>query len=307
LEKLKNILYLYDIILISTKTRIMTQEKLIKLSSGYLMLFLFFALAISGIYGVANISDWFAIAIFLAIIILPGFFLVNPNTSKVILLFGKYVGTVKENGFYWGNPLYLKKGISLRASNFDSERVKVNDKLGNPIMISTILVWKVKDTYKAAFEVDNYENFVRVQSDAAVRKLASLYPYDNFEDDDKDEEITLRASVNEVSIALEDELSERLDMAGIEVLEARIGYLAYAQEIASAMLKRQQATAIIAARHKIVEGAVSMVEMAILKLSKNNIVDLDEERKAAMVSNLMVVLCSDKDATPIVNTGTLNH
>ena len=307
MEKLKNILYLYDIILISTKTRIMTQEKLIKLSSGYLMLFLFFALAISGIYGVANISDWFAIAIFLAIITLPGFFLVNPNTSKVILLFGKYVGTVKENGFYWGNPLYLKKGISLRASNFDSERVKVNDKLGNPIMISTILVWKVKDTYKAAFEVDNYENFVRVQSDAAVRKLASLYPYDNFEDDDKDEEITLRASVNEVSIALEDELSERLDMAGIEVLEARIGYLAYAQEIASAMLKRQQATAIIAARHKIVEGAVSMVEMAILKLRKNNIVDLDEERKAAMVSNLMVVLCSDKDATPIVNTGTLNH
>jgi regulator of protease activity HflC (stomatin/prohibitin superfamily) len=285
----------------------MTQEKLIKLSSGYLMLLLFFALAISGIYGLANISDWFAIAIFLAIIILPGFFLVNPNTSKVILLFGKYIGTVKENGFYWGNPLYLKKGISLRASNFDSERVKVNDKLGNPIMISTILVWKVKDTYKAAFDVDNYENFVRVQSDAAVRKLASLYPYDNFEDDDKDEEITLRASVNEVSIALEKELSERLEMAGIQVLEARIGYLAYAQEIASAMLKRQQATAIIAARHKIVEGAVSMVEMAILKLSKNNIVDLDEERKAAMVSNLMVVLCSDKDATPIVNTGTLNH
>lgn len=307
MELSKYISYLYDIILISTKTTIMTQEKIIKVSSGYLMLFLFFALAIAGIYGVANISDWFAIAIFLALIILPGFFLVNPNTSKVILLFGKYIGTVKENGFYWGNPLYLKKGISLRASNFDSERVKVNDKLGNPIMISTILVWKVKDTYKAAFDVDNYENFVRVQSDAAVRKLASLYPYDNFEDDDKDEEITLRASVNEVSVALEEELSERLNMAGIQVLEARIGYLAYAQEIASAMLKRQQATAIIAARHKIVEGAVSMVEMAILKLSKNNIVDLDDERKAAMVSNLMVVLCSDKDATPIVNTGTLNH
>lgn len=307
MERLKIILYLYDIILISTKTTIMTQEKIIKVSNGYLMLFLFFAFGIAGIYGVANISDWFAIAIFLAIIILPGFFLVNPNTSKVILLFGKYIGTVKENGFYWGNPLYLKKGISLRASNFDSERVKVNDKLGNPIMISTILVWKVKDTYKAAFDVDNYENFVRVQSDAAVRKLASLYPYDNFEDDDKDEEITLRASVNEVSAALEEELSERLDRAGIQVLEARIGYLAYAQEIASAMLKRQQATAIIAARHKIVEGAVSMVEMAILKLSKNKIVDLDEERKAAMVSNLMVVLCSDKDTTPIVNTGTLNH
>lgn len=307
MELLKIILYLYDIISISIKKTIMTQEKIIKLSNGYFLLFLFFAFAIVGIYGIANISDWFALSLLLAIIILPGFFLVNPNTSKVILLFGKYVGTVKENGFYWGNPLYLKKGISLRASNFDSERVKVNDKLGNPVMISTILVWKVKDTYKAAFEVDNYENFVRVQSDAAVRKLASLYPYDNFEDDDKDEEITLRASVNEVSVALEKELSERLDMAGIQVLEARIGYLAYAQEIASAMLRRQQATAIIAARHKIVEGAVSMVEMAILKLSKNNIVDLDEERKAAMVSNLMVVLCSDKDTTPIVNTGTLNH
>ena len=285
----------------------MTQEKIIKVSNGYLMLFLFFAFAIIGIYGISNISDWFSTLLILAFFLLPGFFLVNPNTSKVLLLFGKYIGTVKENGFYWGNPLYLKRAISLRASNFDSERVKVNDKLGNPIMISTILVWKVKDTYKAAFDVDHYENFVRVQSDAAVRKLASLYPYDNFEDDDKDEEITLRASVNEVSEALEEELSERLDRAGIEVLEARIGYLAYAQEIASAMLKRQQATAIIAARHKIVEGAVSMVEMAILKLSKNKIVNLDEERKAAMVSNLMVVLCSDKDTTPIVNTGTLNH
>ena len=174
-------------------------------------------------------------------------------------------------------------------------------------MISTILVWKVKDTYKAAFDVDNYENFVRVQSDAAVRKLASLYPYDNFEDDGVEEEITLRASVNEVSLALEEELQKRLSMAGIEVLEARIGYLAYAQEIASAMLKRQQATAIIAARHKIVEGAVSMVEMALDKLNKKNIVELDEERKAAMVSNLMVILCSDKDATPVVNAGTLSH
>ncbi|WP_394340162.1 SPFH domain-containing protein [Lutibacter citreus] len=258
--------------------------------------------------GIFNKIVWLIfMSILLIIITVPGFFLVNPNTSKVLLLFGKYIGTVKENGFYWANPLYKKRDISLRASNFDSERVKVNDKLGNPIMISTILVWKVKDTFKAAFDVDNYENFVRVQSDAAVRKLASLYPYDNFEDDGEDEEITLRASVNEVSEALEKELSERLDMAGIEVLEARIGYLAYAQEIANAMLKRQQATAIIAARHKIVEGAVSMVEMALDKLSKNNVIELDEERKAAMVSNLMVVLCSDKDTTPIVNTGTLNH
>jgi len=286
----------------------MTQEKIINLSNGYLMLVLLLIFILAGISSlVSGMIPIFFIFLLLNIIILPGFFLVNPNTSKVILLFGKYIGTVKENGFYWANPLYRKKSISLRASNFDSERVKVNDKLGNPIMISTIAVWKVKDTFKAAFDVDNYENFVRVQSDAAVRKLASLYPYDNFEDDGKAEEITLRASVNEVSEALEKELSERLDMAGIEVLEARIGYLAYAQEIASAMLRRQQATAIIAARHKIVEGAVSMVEMALDKLKKNNVIELDEERKAAMVSNLMVVLCSDKDASPIVNTGTLNH
>jgi regulator of protease activity HflC (stomatin/prohibitin superfamily) len=285
----------------------MSQEKIIKLSNGYAMLFLLLAFIVGGVLCVINASIWAIAFLLLFIFTLPGFFLVNPNTSKVILLFGKYIGTVKENGFYWANPLYTKKSISLRASNFDSERVKVNDKLGNPIMISTIAVWKVKDTYKAAFDVDNYENFVRVQSDAAVRKLASLYPYDNFEDDGKAEEITLRASVNEVSEALEQELSERLKMAGIEVLEARIGYLAYAQEIASAMLKRQQATAIIAARHKIVEGAVSMVEMALQKLNAENIVELDEERKAAMVSNLMVVLCSDKDVAPIVNTGTLNH
>ncbi|NOR27971.1 MAG: SPFH domain-containing protein [Lutibacter sp.] len=286
----------------------MTEEKIIKLSSGYSMLIIFVIFIIGAITNIVlGMIPLFIIFLLLIIISIPGFFLVNPNTSKVILLFGKYIGTVKDNGFYWANPLYTKRSISLRASNFDSERVKVNDKLGNPIMISTIAVWKVKDTFKAAFDVDNYENFVRVQSDAAVRKLASLYPYDNFEDDGKAEEITLRASVNEVSEALEKELAERLGMAGIEVLEARIGYLAYAQEIASAMLKRQQATAIIAARHKIVEGAVSMVEMAINKLSKNNIVDLDEERKAAMVSNLMVVLCSDKDASPIVNTGTLNH
>ncbi len=286
----------------------MSQEKIIKVSNGYFMLFMFLLFIGGIIFSIVQENIWLLFPnILFSIITLPGFFLVNPNTSKVLLLFGKYIGTVKENGFYWANPLYKKRGISLRASNFDSERVKVNDKLGNPIMISTIAVWKVKDTYKAAFDVDNYENFVRVQSDAAVRKLASLYPYDNFEDEGKAEEITLRASVNEVSEALEQELSERLKMAGIEVLEARIGYLAYAQEIANAMLKRQQATAIIAARHKIVEGAVSMVEMALEELRKNKIVELDEERKAAMVSNLMVVLCSDKDATPIVNTGTLNH
>ncbi|MFH6604842.1 SPFH domain-containing protein [Maribacter algicola] len=285
----------------------MTNEKDLTPMNGYMMLLLLLVLLLGGIFMVVRIPPVGIIAIIAAIIILPGFVLVNPNSSRVLLLFGKYVGTIKKNGLFWVNPLYSKKRISLRASNFDSERLKVNDKLGNPVMISTILVWRVTDTYKAAFDVDDYQNFVRVQTDAAVRKLASMYPYDNFADEGLDEDITLRSSVNEVSEALEKELQERLSMAGIEVLEARIGYLAYAQEIANAMLKRQQATAIVAARHKIVEGAVSMVEMALEELSKKDVVDLDEERKAAMVSNLMVVLCSDKDASPIVNAGTLNH
>lgn len=285
----------------------MKKENVIQPSSGYTMLFVSILALIIGIFGLARLENpWFLVLILIFIFTIPGFFLVNPNNAKVLLLFGKYMGTVKENGFYWANPFYTKKFLSLRASNFDSERVKVNDKLGNPIMISTILVWRVKDTYKAAFEVDNHENFVRVQSDAAVRKLASMYPYDNFEDEGVKEAITLRSSLNEVSKALEAEIEERLEIAGIEVLEARIAYLAYAQEIAQAMLKRQQATAIVAARHKIVEGAVSMVDMALTKLSKNNIIELDDERKAAMVSNLMVVLCSDKDVSPVINTGTLN-
>lgn len=286
----------------------MTNEKTSSPPNGYLMVGLFVIFLIGGIFLVLRGMMALAVPmILIALIILPGLVLVNPNSSRVLLLFGKYVGTIKDNGLFWVNPLYTKRKISLRASNFDSERLKVNDKLGNPVMISTILVWRVTDTYKAAFDVDDYQNFVRVQTDAAVRYLASLYPYDNFADEGLDEDITLRSSVNEVSAALEKELQERLAMAGIEVLEARIGYLAYAQEIANAMLKRQQATAIVAARHKIVEGAVSMVEMALNELSKKEIVDLDEERKAAMVSNLMVVLCSDKDASPIVNAGTLNH
>jgi regulator of protease activity HflC (stomatin/prohibitin superfamily) len=284
----------------------MTQEKIIKPTNGYLIVAIVMLLLFGGIYLIITKENpVYLILVVVAIIISLGLILVNPNSSKVLLLFGKYVGTVKTNGLFWANPLYRKRTISLRASNFDSERLKVNDKLGNPIMISTILVWRVKNTYKAAFDVDNYENFVRVQTDAAVRKLASMYPYDNFADEGHVEDITLRSSVNEVSEALEKELEERLSIAGIEVLEARIGYLAYAQEIANAMLKRQQATAIVAARHKIVEGAVSMVEMALNELSKKEIIDLDEERKATMVSNLMVILCSDKDATPVVNTGTL--
>ena len=286
----------------------MKEEKIIIPANGYLMLLVFLILFCASIVLIPIYqTPWPAFGILAALIIPFGFLMVQPNGSRVLLLFGKYVGTVKKNGYYWVNPFYTKKKISLRASNFDSERLKVNDKLGNPVMISTILVWRVENTYKAAFDVDNYENFVRVQTDAAVRKLASMYPYDNFADEGHDEDITLRSSVNEVSTALEKEIDERLSIAGIEVLEARIGYLAYAQEIANAMLKRQQATAIVAARHKIVEGAVSMVEMAIEELNKKDIVNLDEERKAAMVSNLMVVLCGDKDASPVVNTGTLSH
>ena len=286
----------------------MKEEKIIKPANGYLMLLIVLILFFGGIaFTIIKETPIYLITTLFGFFGFFGFILVNPNTSKVILLFGKYIGTIKDNGLYWANPLFRKKAISLRASNFDSERLKVNDKLGNPIMISTILVWRVTNTYKAAFDVDNFENFVRVQTDAAVRKLASMYPYDNFADEGSDEDITLRSSVNEVSEALEKEIDERLSIAGIEVLEARIGYLAYAQEIASAMLKRQQATAIVAARHKIVEGAVSMVEMALEELSKKNIVDLDDERKAAMVSNLMVILCGDKEASPVLNTGTLSH
>ncbi|WP_031427590.1 SPFH domain-containing protein [Flavimarina sp. Hel_I_48] len=286
----------------------MFKEKTVLPANGSILLailILVIAASITGIFYFDN--GLIGIVTFIVFALLFGLVMVNPNESRVLLLFGKYKGTIKANGLYWVNPFFTKKKISLRASNFDSERLKVNDKLGNPVMISTILVWRVKDTYKAAFEVDNYENFVRVQTDAAVRKLASMYPYDNFADEGLDEDITLRSSMNEVSDALEKELEERLAIAGIQVLESRIGYLAYAQEIASAMLKRQQATAIVAARHKIVEGAVGMVEMALNELGKKNIVNLDEERRAAMVSNLMVILCGDKDASPVVNAGTLHH
>lgn len=282
-----------------------TFEKTKRPISGYIMVFLCLSIMGYSIYQVITFREALYILSFIfGLFMITGTILINPNTAKVLLLFGKYKGTVKKNGLYWVNPFYAKRKISLRASNFDSERLKVNDKIGNPIMISTILVWRVTDTYLASFEVDDYKNFVRVQTDAAVRKLASMYPYDNFEDGTEDDQVTLRSSINEVSEALEKEIQERLSMAGIEVLEARIGYLAYAQEIANAMLKRQQATAIVAARHKIVEGAVGMVEMALQELSEKEVVKLDEKTKASMVSNLMVVLCSDKDAAPIVNTTT---
>lgn len=283
----------------------MKNEKTIKPISGYVMLVVLFALIGGMIWRlVASANPLYLILAILIILILRGFFIVNPNGSKVLVLFGAYKGTVRENGFFWANPFYSRQRISLRARNFDSERVKVNDKIGNPIMINVILVWQVDDTYKAAFDVDQYEEFVRVQTDAAVRKLAGSYPYDNF--DDEQAELTLRSGMDEVNEALENEITERLSIAGIRVMEARIGYLAYAPEIASAMLKRQQAVAIVAARKKIVEGAVGMVEDALSKLSEDGIIDFDDDKKASMVSNLMVVLCGDKEAIPVVNAGTLN-
>jgi regulator of protease activity HflC (stomatin/prohibitin superfamily) len=244
-----------------------------------------------------------AIAVIIFAFLALGFLVVNPNESSVLVLFGAYKGSIKTNGFYWVNPFLVKKRFSLRARNIDSDPIKVNDKIGNPIMIGVVLVWRVQETFKAAFQVDDYEHFVNIQTEAAIRKLAGLYPYDNFEDHEA--EVTLRSGGEEVNDQLERELTERLSIAGVEVMEARINYLAYAQEIAQAMLKRQQASAIVAARFKIVEGAVSMVEMALAELSKKDIVQLDEEKKASMVSNLMVVLCGDKETTPIVNAGTL--
>jgi regulator of protease activity HflC (stomatin/prohibitin superfamily) len=272
--------------------------------SGYLVFFIAFAVLVSSILGIALLGHiWLITFIIISLFFFIGLVIVNPNESSVLVLFGAYKGTIRKNGFWWVNPFYVKKKISLRARNLDSEPIKVNDKIGNPIMIGVVLVWRVRETFKAAFEVDDYVHFVNIQSEAAVRKLAGHYPYDDFEAQDK--ELTLRSGGEEVNQKLEDEISERLLIAGIEVIEARINYLAYAQEIAGAMLKRQQATAIVAARTKIVEGAVGMVEMALESLSEKKIIELDDERKATMVSNLMVVLTSDKDVAPVINTGSL--
>lgn len=251
------------------------------------------------------------------IITLPSLFygliMIEPNETRVMIFFGKYKGTLTDNGFFWVNPFYSTRRIPIRVRNLDIEPVKVNDKVGNPIMIGAVLVWKVKDTYKATFDIDSAgsgvmtaaSNFVKIQSDAALRQVAGMYAYDN--NNHETDAITLRSDGDEVSQKLEDQLNSRLAIAGIEVIEARINYLAYAAEIASVMLRRQQADAIIAAREKIVEGAVSMVQLALDKLQKDQIVELDEERKAAMVSNLLVVLCADEAAQPIVNAGTLHH
>ena len=309
--------------------------------NGFLMLFVNLAVLILSIVGIVfSIIDldgsdgacggWMLggslLLLVVNIIMWCGFMMLEPNEARALTWFGKYSGTFAQAGYYWINPFYGAKKVSLRARNLDAEPIKVNDKTGNPVMIGLVLVWKLKDTYKALFEVDSQtmagtaqgqigtdvrsimnalERFVRVQSDAALRQVAGQYAYDD--EDTKAGEPTLRSSADEINQQLEEKLDERLALAGIEVVEARINYLAYAPEIAAVMLRRQQASAIITAREKIVEGAVSMVKMALDKLSSEEIVELDDDKKAAMVSNLLVVLCGDESAQPVVNTGTLNH
>jgi len=241
------------------------------------------------------------IALVVLLILLAGFFIVDPNISTVVVLFGKYIGSERRPGLWWFNPFAAKRKVSLRVRNFESGKLKVNDHDGNPIEIAAVVVWRVVDTAEAIFQVDNYDNFLHVQSESALRNMATTHPYDAHKDGD----LSLRGNTNDVAEELKKEIQARLEKAGIEIIEARISHLAYAPEIANAMLRRQQATAVIAARSKIVEGAVSMVEMALDELSKRNIVALDDERKAAMVSNLLVVLCSEHETQPIVNAGTL--
>lgn len=282
-------------------------EKTIKPTSGWAMLGLFFLLLLAGIGLV--VTKQLVVGIVVLVLdfafISPGFLAIEPNSSRVLVLFGEYIGTIKESGFFFANPFYTKKKVSLRAVTLDVPTIKVNDKQGNPILIGAVVAYRVNDTFKAAFAVENYPDFVRIQSEAAIRKLAGMYSYDNLEDEEAI--VTLRANSDEINHQLAREISERLEIAGIEVIEARINNLAYATEIAQAMLQRQQATAIVAARSKIVEGAVGMVEMALDQLSKKQIIHLDEEKKAAMVSNLLVVLCGDRNAQPVLNTGTLHQ
>lgn len=283
------------------------QEKNTTAISGYLSLIVLLASLAIAAYGVyAQSIALMVIGALLTLIILKGWLIINPNESAALILFGDYQGTVRKDGFFWVNPLVIRRTVSLKARNLDGQKIKVNDKLGNPIEIAAVVVWKVSDTAKALFAVDDYVKYVQIQSEAAVRHLANQFAYDNFEDDDA-AAITLKDGAQHVNGILEKELNERLAMAGIDVIEARITHLAYAPEIASAMLQRQQATAVVAARRQIVDGAVGMVEMALEKLSEKDIVQLDEERKAAMVSNLLVVLCGERNVSPVVNAGTLYH
>jgi hypothetical protein len=293
----------------NTESRTPTQERDAHAASGFAMLvlaiLLYLAAPAVAIAAAVSKAPGYALIviplILAAIFITPGFFTVPPNTARVLLLFGEYKGTVRDSGFRWTNPFMTKRRVSLRAHNLNGERIKVNDKSGNPIEIAAVVVWRVRDTAQAVFDVEDYVDFVAVQSETAVRHLASTHPYDG----GNDEELSLRGSADVVSHELQRELQERLGRAGVEVIEARLSHLAYASEIAGAMLRRQQATAVIAARQKIVEGAVGMVEMALDHLAKRNVVHLDDERKAAMVSNLLVVLCGEQAAQPVVNAGTL--
>lgn len=283
----------------------MKTEKIMSALNGYVAIAGLFLSMAGLVYG--GYLEQVILAVISGVVffmVIKGLVVISPNSSKVLLLFGEYKGSIKQNGLFWINPLYYRVTLSLRARNFESEKIKVNDKMGNPILISVILVWKVKDTFKATFEVDNYENFIKIQTDSAVRKLAGSFPYDHFEDERAT--ITLSTNFEDVNKALEQEVTDRLEIAGIEVIESRIGYLAYAPEIAHSMLRRQQASAVVAARHKIVEGAVGMVESALKLLADKEIISFDEDRKAVMVSNLMVVLCGDSETKPVINTGTLN-
>ncbi len=287
----------------------MLRENEIKGISGWgmlLLLFILLGISIASLVQAAGAEDPVRIlasiaAIAVVIFLFFGLTVVNPNEARVIQLFGRYKGSLKNQGFWWVNPLTIRRKVSLRVRNFESSKLKVNDHDGNPIEIAAVVVWRVVETAEAVFEVNDYEHFVHVQSESAVRNLATSYPYDTHVEG----QISLRMSVGEIAHKLREEIQERLAKAGVEVIEARISHLAYAPEIANAMLRRQQASAVIAARQKIVEGAVGMVEMALDLLNSKNVVALDEERKATMVSNLLVVLCSDRDAQPVVNTGTL--
>lgn len=287
----------------------MFREKQARGANGWFMLVLLLALLGAFIFFLVQAargqSVWavvaWAVALTVNVICLTGFVVVNPNESVVALLFGSYVGSLKDAGFWWLNPFTTKKRLSLRVRNFETTKLKVNDHDGNPIEIAAVVVWEVVETAEAAFNVDDYEHFVHVQSESAVRNLATSYPYDAHQEG----QMSLRGHTNDIAGEMRKEIQARLERAGVRVVEARISHLAYAPEIANAMLRRQQASAIIAARQKIVEGAVGMVEMALELLAAKNVITLDEERKAAMVSNLLVVLCSDRDAQPIVNTGSI--
>ena len=280
-----------------------TPEVLIQPTGGWPILFTWLAAVPLYVIFLVVRMPLFAIGLPFLLLVLPGFYVVEPNLARVLVLFGKYKGTVREDGFFWTNPFMLKKKVSLRAHNFDSKTIKVNDLLGNPVEISSVLVWRVRDTAHALFDVVDFEHYVEVQSDAALRQLATTYPYDDLESEGA--EITLRGSHEVIAEKLREMLAGRVDSAGIEVIEARFNHLAYAPEIASAMLQRQQAKAIIAARAQIVDGAVGMVEMALERLQNEGVVQLDEERKATLVGNLLVVLCGNVTPTPVLNTGSL--